>query len=87
MSESSPIIELKAENRRARCEIVLPDRELSVELPDGVSLQPANSRSRFDNEQQLLERLFLLARALATNPDILTDSCVSPYGKVLALSR
>ncbi len=81
------IIELKAENAARAVKIVLPDRELSVELPDGVSLQPGELTIAFDNEQQLLERLFLLARALATNPDILTDSCVSPYGRIPALSR
>jgi hypothetical protein len=83
------IIELKAENAARAVKIVLPDRELSVELPDGVSLQHGELTIRFDNERQLLERLFLLARALATNPDILTDSCVSPYGRapIPALSR
>ena len=83
------IVELKAENAARAVKIVLPDRGLSVELPDGVSLQPGQLTVAFENEQQLLERLFLLARALATNPDMLTDSCVSPYGtsRDTALSR
>jgi hypothetical protein len=69
--------------------IVLPDRGLSGEVPDGVSLQPGQLTVAVENDQQLLERLFLLARALATNPDMLTDSCVSSYGtsRDTALSR
>jgi hypothetical protein len=72
------IVDLKAETAARAVKIVLPDRVLSVELPDGVSLQPGQLTVGFESEQQLLERLFLLARALATNPDMLTDCCVTP---------
>ena len=83
------IVELKAETAARAVKIVLPERGFSVEFPDGVSLQPGQLTVAFENEHQLLERLFLLARALATNPDMLTDSSVSPHGtnRDTALSR
>ena len=67
------IVELKAETAARAVKIVLPDRALPVELPDGVSLQPGQLTVGFENEQQLLERLFLLARALATQPQMLSS--------------
>ena len=67
------IIELKAETAARAIKIVLPDRAPSVDLPEGVSLQPGLLTVSFDNEQQLLERLFLLARVLATQPQVLTS--------------
>jgi hypothetical protein len=70
------IVELKAETAARAIKIILPDRKPSVDLPDGVSLQPGLLTVSFDNEQQLLERLFLLARVLATQPQLL--SAVSP---------
>ncbi len=70
------IVELKAETAARAIRIVLPDRKPSVDLPDGVSLQPGLLTVSFDSEQQLLERLFLLARVLATQPQLL--SAVSP---------
>jgi hypothetical protein len=65
------IVELKAETAARAIKIVLPDRAPSAELPDGVSLLPGLLTVSFDNEQQLLERLFLLARVLATQPQLL----------------
>jgi hypothetical protein len=65
------IVELKAETAARAVKIVLPDQKPSVELPDGVSLQPGLLTVSFDNEQQLLERLFLLARVLSTQPQVL----------------
>jgi hypothetical protein len=67
------IVELKAETAARAIKIVLPDRTSSVDLPDGVSLQPGLLTVSFDNEQQLLERLFLLARLLATQPQMLSN--------------
>src|SRR6476659_4590820 len=66
------IVELKAETAARAVKIVLPDLKPSVDLPDGVSLQPGLLTVSFDNEQQLLERLFLLARALAMQPRVLS---------------
>jgi hypothetical protein len=66
------IIELKAETAARAVKIVLPDPTPSVEWPDGVSLQPGLLTVSFANEQQLLERLFLLARVLATQPQVLS---------------
>ena len=70
------IVELKAETAARAVKIVLPDHRSCVELPDGVSLEPRLLTISFNNEQQLLERLFLLARALASQPDVLSGvSC------------
>jgi hypothetical protein len=66
------IIELKAETAARAVKIVLPDPKRSVELPDGVSLQPGLLTISFETDQQLLERLFLLARVLATQPQVLS---------------
>jgi hypothetical protein len=65
------IVELKAETAARAVKIVLPDRRPIIGLPDGVSLQPGLLTVAFDTQQELLQRLFLLARVLATNPDIL----------------
>jgi hypothetical protein len=70
------IVELKAETAARAVKIVLPDRKPSGDLPDGVLLQPGLLTVSFENEQQLLERLFLLARVLATHPQLL--SAVNP---------
>jgi hypothetical protein len=67
------IVELKAETAARAVKIVLPDPKPTVELPDGVSLQPGLLTVAFDNDQQLLERLFLLARILATQPQVLSS--------------
>jgi hypothetical protein len=65
------IVDLKAETAARAIKIVLPDRKPAAGLPDGVSLQPGLLTVSFDNQQELLQRLFLLARVLATNPDVL----------------
>jgi hypothetical protein len=65
------IVELKAETAARAIKIVLPDPKPSVELPDGVSLEPGLLTISFESDQQLLERLFLLARALAAQPHLL----------------
>lgn len=67
------IIELKAETAARAVKIVLPDPKPAFELPDGVSLQPGLLTISFENEQELLERLFLLARVLATQPQVLSS--------------
>ncbi len=69
----SRIVELKAETAARAVRIVLPDPAPSVDFPEGVSLQPGLLTISFENEQQLLQRLFLLARVLATRPQILTN--------------
>ena len=66
------IVEWKAETAARAIKIVLPDRP-SVGLPDGISLQPGLLTVSFASEQQLLERLFLLARLLATEPQVLSS--------------
>lgn len=71
------IVEFKAETAARRIRIVLPDRKPPVDLPEGVSLQPGLLTVFFDNEQQLLERLFLLARVLAAQPHILGSLVVT----------
>src|SRR3954447_4229985 len=63
------IVELKAETAARAVKIVLPERTTMAEFPEGVSLQPGLLTVSFADEQQLLERLFLLARVLATQPE------------------
>lgn len=65
------IVELKAEAAARSIKIVLPDGKPPPDLPDGVSLRPGLLSVSFDSGQQLLERLFLLARVLATQPELL----------------
>lgn len=65
------IVELKAETAARAIKIVLPDQTPKIDLPDGVSLRPGRLTVDFANEEQLLERLFLLARVLATQPETL----------------
>lgn len=65
------IVELKAETAARTVRINLPDRASSVEVPAGVLLQPRLLTISFDNEQQLMERLFLLARVFAAQPQLL----------------
>jgi len=62
------IVDLKAETAARAIKIVLPDPVPSADMPAGVSLEPGLLSVSFDSEQQLLERLFLLARAFAANP-------------------
>jgi hypothetical protein len=67
------IVELKAETAARSVKITLPDSKPPVDLPDGVSLTPGLLTISFTNEKQLLERLFLLARAFANKPQLLTN--------------
>ena len=72
------IVELKAETAARAVKIVLPEIAPSVELPSGVSLEPGLLTVSFENEQQLLERLFLLARVFATKPQLLNSLNIHP---------
>ncbi len=65
------IVDLKAESAARAVKIVLPDSPPSPDLPYGVSLQPGLLTVAFSNEQQLLERLFLLARVLTAKPELI----------------
>jgi hypothetical protein len=67
------IVELKAETAARSVKIVLPEGPSSVDLPAGVSLTPGRLTISFENGPQLLEKLFLLARVLATKPDFLSS--------------
>ena len=67
------IVELKAETAARSIKIILPDPPRSVDLPPGVSLQPGLLTISFAGEEQLLERLFLIARAFANNPQIISN--------------
>ena len=67
------IVELKAEAAARAVKIVLPDVLPPADLPAGVSLKPGILTIAFNSEQQLLERLFLLARAFAAKPQLLSS--------------
>lgn len=67
------IVDLKAETAARAIKIVLPERARSADFPEGVSLHPGLLTVAFDNEQQLLERLFLLVRVFAAKPELLSD--------------
>ena len=67
------IVELKAEAAARAVKIVLPDPlPAPSDFPPGVSLQPGILTISFSCEEQLLERLFLLARAFAAKPELLS---------------
>jgi hypothetical protein len=70
------IVELKAETAARAIKITLPEAAPSMGLPDGVWLEPGLLTVSFDNEQQLLERLFLLARMFAAQPQVLSSLSV-----------
>jgi hypothetical protein len=65
------IVELKAETAARAVKIVLPDSTPPAGFPPGISLQPGVLTVTFGNEGELLERLFLLARLLATKPELI----------------
>jgi len=67
------IVDFKAEAAARAVKIVLPDSLPRPDLPAGVSLQPGLLTVSFDSGPELLERLFLLSRALATNPQMISD--------------
>jgi hypothetical protein len=66
------IVELKAETAARAVKIILPDPAPATDLPEGISLQPGRLTIVFDDERQLLERLFFLARRLAADPERLS---------------
>jgi hypothetical protein len=66
------IIDLKAETAARAVKITLPDGAPSVDLPEGVVLKAGLLTISFDSEQQLMERLYLLARVLATHQSVTT---------------
>jgi hypothetical protein len=67
------IVELKAETAARAVKIVLPSPPGSPEWPEGVSVQPGVLSISFRTDQELLERLFLLARVFAANPLLLSN--------------
>jgi hypothetical protein len=71
------IVDLKAETAARAIKIVLPDGAPPADFPEGVSLQPGLLTVSFDDEQQLLERLFLLARVFAARPQLLNTLSVA----------
>lgn len=62
------IVSLKAETRARSVRITLPDPPPVAGLPDGVALEPGRLTVSFASGEQLLERLFGLARVLAADP-------------------
>jgi hypothetical protein len=65
------IVELKAEAAARAIRITLPPGPERPDLPEGVTLAPGILAIRFTGQQQLLERLFGLARTLAADPKLL----------------
>lgn len=71
------IVELKVETAARSVKIVLPEGIATTEIPAGVCFQPGLLTVAFRSQQELLERLFLLARAFAATPQLL-DSITLP---------
>ena len=67
------IIELKAETAARAIKIVLPEGVRSTDVPAGVSFQPGLLTIAFRTHEELLERLFLLGRAFATQPQLIEN--------------
>lgn len=68
------IVELKAETAARTVKIVLPDTPPTPsDFPPGVSVRPGTLTISFSSQEQLLQRLFLLARAFATKPQLLSN--------------
>ncbi len=67
------IIELKAETAARAIKIALPEGPLAAEIPAGVSLEPGLLSVSFEDGPQLLQKLFLLARAFAAKPYLLEN--------------
>lgn len=65
------IVELKAEAAARAVKIVLPERKMDGDWPEGVTLLPGLLTVAFRDERELLERLFGLARVLARRPEVL----------------
>lgn len=63
------IVSLKAETRARSVRIRLPDAAAAIPgLPPGVTLEAGSLTVQFASGQELLERLFGLARVLAADP-------------------
>jgi hypothetical protein len=73
------IIELKAETAARTRRIALPDSPPFQGMPLGVKLSPGTLSVEFKSGQELLERLFALARLLARNP-MMVDDLAGPRG-------
>jgi hypothetical protein len=67
------IVELKAETAARSRKIVLPNPQPAADMPDGVRLEPGQLVVSFADEQELLQRLFGLARLIATNPSLISS--------------
>jgi hypothetical protein len=67
------IVEWKAETAARSRKIVLPEPAGVPGLPDGVSLTPGLLSIAFTTEQEILEKLFALARLFAANPLFLSE--------------
>ncbi len=67
------IVELKAETAARSRKIVLPDAPPAPGFPQGVTLAPGVLQIEFETGQELLERLFGLARVFASNPAMVDD--------------
>ena len=67
------IVELKAETAARAIKIVLPEGTPTTEIPAGISFEPGRLTVAFDSQRELLERLFLLARAFAATPRLLNS--------------
>ncbi len=67
------IVELKAETAARSRKIVLPNSQPAADMPDGVRLEPGQLVVSFADEQELLQRLFGLARLIATNPSLISS--------------
>ena len=62
------IVELKAETAARAVKIVLPEGRRTTDLPAGVAFQPGVLTVAFRTPEELLARLFGLARVLAADP-------------------
>jgi hypothetical protein len=71
------LVETKAETAARAVRIILPKGIPMTDLPAGVSLQPGLLTVAFATQEQLLERLFLLARVFAADPERLARIPVS----------
>jgi hypothetical protein len=67
------IVELKAEAAARARKIALPDGPPFPGMPQGVTLSPGTLSIEFKTGQELLERLFALARVLARHPTTVDD--------------
>ena len=74
MSLGKAMIHARKQKAIARSVIHAPEAAAqSTDLPAGVSVHPGVLMISFNSEEQLLERLFLLARVFAANPQLLSS--------------